>query len=178
MRRDRHVELLAAAIVAAALGGTAAARAAEPGQPGQPGQPGGVAVAVGAAGAAGTPGSAGGVEAIAGAGGTLRVDQTQSTVRVEASCAGGSGRVDFGDGTSASLSGTTGVVTHAYTATGSHRVTLACGNAQGAATPSVTVPAPARPTPERKRLCLHIASSLLPGALERALVRLGFGICR
>jgi hypothetical protein len=102
---------------------------------------------------------------------------SQGTVRVEASCAGGSGRVDFGDGTSAPLSGSTGPITHAYSPGGSHQVTLSCtSGGQGQSVGAVTVGAASGSA--RASGCLHIPSGVLPDALERVLVQLGFGICR
>jgi hypothetical protein len=111
-------------------------------------------------------------------GGSLTVTQSsQGVVRVEASCAGGSGRVDFGDGTSAPLSGSTGPVTHAYSSAGSHQVTLSCtGGGQSQSVGAVTVGAAHGSAGAAS--CLHIPSGVLPDVLERVLVQLGFGICR
>jgi hypothetical protein len=122
-------------------------------------------VTVGAIGAAGA------------VGGAVTVIQTQGTVRVEASCAGGSGRVAFGDGTSAELSSSTGPITHTYSSAGRHQVTVTCtgGTGQPAVGTATVGASPARPA---KTLCLHIPRGAVLDAIERLLTALDVSLCR
>jgi PKD repeat protein len=118
-----------------------------------------------------------------GSGGSLQVSQTsQGQVRVEASCAGGSGSVDFGDGTSTPLSGTTGPITHTYSSAGPHQATLTCtgGPGQSSSVGTATVGGAAAGATARARPagCLRIPPGVLPDALDRVLMRLGVGVCR
>jgi hypothetical protein len=85
--------------------------------------------------------------------------------------------VDFGDGTSAAVSGSTGPITHAFSSAGSHRVTLSCtAGGQSQSVGSVAVGAAGGRT--GSRACLRIPPGVVPDMLERVLVQLGFGICR
>jgi hypothetical protein len=136
----------------------------EPGQPGQPGQSGSTAIAIG------SPGSSGGS-------GNLEVIQSRGVTRIRASCDSGYGNVDFGDGTSAKISGAKGPIRHTYSSAGSHRVTLTCLGAHGksASTSTATV---GTPSAGPKARCRPVAGHAIADVLDRLLVRLGFAICR
>jgi len=148
-------------------------RQGQPGQPGQPGTPGSAGAAVAVIGSRGSNGES----SSSSGSGTLDVMQANGVTRVNASCSDGSGSVDFGDGTSAALSSATGTVTHEYTSSGSHRVTLRCAgtNGQSASTSIATVKTP--PRNSHVRHCRLIIRGKDAAVLERLVVRLGFGVC-
>jgi hypothetical protein len=121
------------------------------------------------------------VIAIGGAGssggsGTLNVTRQNGVTRVEASCTGASGNVDFGDGTSAKLSATTGTIMHVVSSTAQHQVKLTCGgsNGQSASTSIVTV---GGSSGKGAGVTCRARTSGIPDVVERLLVRLGFGVC-
>jgi PKD repeat protein len=64
--------------------------------------------------------------------------------------------VDFGDGTSAALSSSTGTITHTYPSAGLHQVKLTCNGAQGAATTVDTATVAVSAAAAAKARCLRI----------------------
>jgi hypothetical protein len=108
----------------------------------------------------------------------LRVTQLNGVTHVSASCSGGEGSVDFGDGTSAKLTTAAGTITRTYSSPGSRRVIVTCSedHRQSISTTIATVGGTSgRPT-------LFHCSWLSPtrgaaNVLEHVLARLGFGIC-
>jgi hypothetical protein len=104
------------------------------------------------------------------------VIQSQGVTRITASCGGESGRVDFGDGALATVSRTTGPITHADSSTGVHQVTLTCTN--GLVTSSNTAIVGGVSGSRARTTCLGMAPAVALDAVERWLIRIGFDICR